>query len=183
MRCRVLLLSFEDGRDELRRRIAACCMHHGVDRSELKGWFFYAVPKGIKLAELKNGAAERGGLEKQLRAKIRKLKPDIVSLDPFVKTHRLEENTSGAMDFVCDLLATLAEEFDIAVDAPHHTRKGIAAPSDADMGRSSSSSSSSSIKEIRQTGRHEVCAIDPFSNGASMAQWRAGTVPAISHVT
>jgi hypothetical protein len=139
MRCRVLLLSFEDGRDELRRRIAACCMHHGVGRSELKGWLYYAAPKGIKLAELKDGSPACGELEKQLRTKIRELKPDIVSLDPFVKTHALEENDSGAMDFVCGLMATLAEEFDIAVDAPHHARKGIAAPGDADTGRGSSS--------------------------------------------
>ena len=102
MRCRVLLLSFEDGRDELRRRVLAALLHHKINRNELKGWFYYATPKGIKLAELKDGSRQRGQLEQWLRDKIEQLKPDIVCLDPFVKTHALGENDNSAMDFVCD---------------------------------------------------------------------------------
>jgi hypothetical protein len=145
MRCRVLLLSFEDGRDELQRRLAAARLHHNVSLSELKGWLYYATPKGTKLAELQNGSRQRGQLAQWLRDKIEQLKPDIVCLDPFVKTHALEENDNGAMDFVCDLLATFADDYNIAVDAPHHTRKGITTPGDPDMGRGSSS--------IRDAGR------------------------------
>jgi hypothetical protein len=145
MRCRVLLLSFEDGRDELRRRVLAALIHHKVNRNELKGWFYYATPKGIKLAELKDGSRQRGQLEQWLRQKIEQLKPDIVCLDPFVKTHALGENDNSAMDFVCDLLATFADDYNIAVDSPHHTRKGAATPGDADIGRGGSS--------IRDAGR------------------------------
>jgi hypothetical protein len=145
MRCRVLLLSFEDGRDELQRRLAAARLHHNVSLSELKGWLYYATLKGTKLAELRNGSRQRGQLAQWLRDKIEQLKPDIVCLDPFVKTHALEENDNGAMDFVCDLLATFADDYNIAVDAPHHTRKGITTPGDPDMGRGSSS--------IRDAGR------------------------------
>jgi hypothetical protein len=65
-------------------------------------------------------------------------RPDIIGLDPFVKTHALDENDNSAMDFVCDLLARLAIEHDIAVDAPHHTKKGTLAPGDADTGRGAS---------------------------------------------
>ena len=43
-----------------------------------------------------------------------------------MKVHALEENDNGAMDFVCDLLATLAIEYDIAIDAPHHNSEGAA---------------------------------------------------------
>jgi len=43
------------------------------------------------------------------------------------------------MDFVCDLLVRLAIEYDIAVDAPHHTKKGQIAAGDADAGRGASS--------------------------------------------
>jgi hypothetical protein len=139
------LLSFEDGRDELQRRLTAALLHHNINRSELKGWLYYATPKNIKLAELENGSPHRGMLEQELRTRIEELQPDIVCLDPFVKTHTLEENNSGSMDFVCDLLATFADEFNIAVDAPHHSRKGIITPGDADMGRGSSS--------IRDAGR------------------------------
>jgi len=42
------------------------------------------------------------------------------------------------MDYVCDLLAKFAVEFNIAVDSPHHVHKGILTPGDADSGRGSS---------------------------------------------
>jgi hypothetical protein len=138
-RCRVLLLSFEDDDQELDRRIAAVLIHHKIDRSELKGWLFIAAPKGVKLAEMRNGSRHAGYLEKLLREAIERRKPDLVGLDPFVKLHALEENDSGAMDFVCDLLTKLAIEYDLAVDAPHHTRKGQLAAGDADNGRGSGS--------------------------------------------
>jgi hypothetical protein len=137
-RCRVLLLSFEDDIDELRRRTAAALIHHRVGRADLKGWFFYAAPKGIKLAEMHKGSRQIGHLERLLREAIERRKPDIIGLDPFIKIHALEENDNGAMDFVCDLLATLAIEFDIAVDAPHHARKGQQIAGDADAGRGAS---------------------------------------------
>jgi hypothetical protein len=138
-RCHVLLISFEDDVDELRRRILACRLHHNISLDQIKGWLHYATPKNLKLAELCNGSIKRGELETQLRIQILRLKPDVVCLDPFVKTHSLEENNNGQMDYVCDLLATLAGEFNIAVDVPHHTRKGLLTPGDADSGRGSSS--------------------------------------------
>jgi AAA domain len=144
-RCRVLLLSFEDDLDELHRRIAAALIHHRIDRSEIKEWFFYAAPKGIKLAEMVKGSRQIGQLEKLLREAIARRKADIVGLDPFIKLHALEENDNGAMDFVCDLLTTLAIELDIAVDVPHHAKKGNQVAGDADAGRGASG--------IRDAGR------------------------------
>jgi hypothetical protein len=41
------------------------------------------------LAEMHRGVRQLGKLERKLRAAIRSFKPDIVSLDPFVKTHAL----------------------------------------------------------------------------------------------
>jgi hypothetical protein len=137
-RGRVLLLSFEDDKQELDRRIAAALIYHKIDRSELKGWLFYAAPKNVKLAEMRNGSRQIGQLEKLLREAIERRKPDLLGLDPFVKIHGLEENDNGAMDFVCDLLAKLAIEYDIAVDTPHHTKKGTLAAGDADNGRGAS---------------------------------------------
>jgi hypothetical protein len=46
-------------------------------------------------------------------------------------------NSSGDMDFVCDLLARFAVEYGLAVDSPHHVHKGTLAPGDADSGRGS----------------------------------------------
>jgi hypothetical protein len=134
-RSRVLLLSFEDDDQELDRRIAAALKHHRVERSEIKGRLYIAAPKGVKLAEMQNGSRHIGQLEKLLREAIQRCRPDVIGLDPFVKLHALEENDNGAMDFVCDLLTKLAIEFDIAIDSPHHTKKGQLAAGDADNGR------------------------------------------------
>jgi RecA-family ATPase len=128
-RCRVLIVSLEDDRNELRRRIRAVCIHHNVTQTELKGWLFFSTPKGVKLAQLgKKNTPQRGVLEAMLRTAIDKYQPQLVSLDPFIKLHSLNENDNPAMDFVCDLLIQLASEYNIAVDAPHHTRKGPLSP-------------------------------------------------------
>jgi AAA domain len=137
-RCRVLLISLEDDRNELQRRIQAVLDYYGIDRKELKGWLFCASPKLAKLAEIKDRTRTIGPLERQIREAIARRNPDIIGLDPFIKTHSLEENDSGDMDFVCDLLARMAIEFNIAVDSPHHQHKGQVTPGDADSGRGSS---------------------------------------------
>jgi hypothetical protein len=138
-RCRVLVVSLEDDRDELRRRLEAARQYYNISHSDLKGWLFCAAPKGFKLAEIHNGTRQKGILEKMLRRTIERRRPDLVTLDPFIKLHALEENDNGAMDFVCDLLVQLAIEYDIAVDAPHHTKKGQITAGDADAGRGASS--------------------------------------------
>jgi hypothetical protein len=144
-RSRVLVISLEDDRDELQRRIRAVLDHYRIDRKELKGWLFCASPKLAKLAEMKRGKRVIGPLEQEIRDAIKRRKPDLISLDPFIKTHGLEENDSGDMDFVCDLIARIAIKFNIAVDSPHHVHKGQMTPGDADSGRGSSG--------IRDAGR------------------------------
>ncbi len=139
-RCRVLIVSLEDDKDELRRRVYAVLKHHGLDPSALKGWLFLAAPKGLRLAEMKDGAPVRGQLEGHISDAIENLKVDVVSLDPFIKSHGLGENDNNAIDFVCTLLAKIAIEKNCAIDLPHHTKKGSGAGAgDADRSRGASS--------------------------------------------
>jgi AAA domain len=137
-RCRVLLISLEDDGNELQRRIKAVLDYYKIDRAELKGRLFCSAPKLAKLAEMQNRTRAIGPLEQQIRDAIAQYKPDIISLDPFIKTHSLEENKNVDMDFVCDLLARIAVEFNVAVDSPHHVHKGQIEPGDADAGRGAS---------------------------------------------
>jgi AAA domain len=138
-RCRVLQVSLEDDDSEMCRRLAAARIHHGIEPDELKGWMFCWAPKGIKLAEIKDGTRQAGQLEAMLRQKIKDRKIDLLALDPFVKLHSMEENDNSAMDYVCGLLVKLAIEFNIAVDVPHHTKKGQQTAGDVDAGRGASS--------------------------------------------
>src|SRR5215207_9847666 len=69
-RSRVLIVSLEDNVHELQRRILAVLLHHGIDRSELKGWLFLAAPglAGGKLVVLDSGKTVRGELADKLEA-------------------------------------------------------------------------------------------------------------------
>jgi hypothetical protein len=139
-RSRVLILCLEDDINEVRRRVMAALIHHGIDRQELNGWLFYAAPEGVKLAELdpRTGRPTIGPLNKFIRDTIKKLKIDLIIVDPLIRSHGLEENSAG-MDFVIDLLCQIAIQCVVSVDVPHHTRKGALTPGDADSGRGHSS--------------------------------------------
>jgi hypothetical protein len=43
VRSRVLILCFEDGADELRRRLTAAMMHYGISNEEISGYLFVSV--------------------------------------------------------------------------------------------------------------------------------------------
>lgn len=140
-RCRVLLVSAEDGRNELRRRVRAAMLYYGITNSDLKGWLFLAAigPRGWKLASVENGKLQVSELCERLVAAITLRKADIVSLDPLAKLHAVPENDNNAMDFVTGLLTGIAEEKNCAVDIPHHISKGPSDPGNADRGRGASS--------------------------------------------
>lgn len=140
-RCRVLIISLEDDADELRRRILALLLHYGIERAELSGWLYLWAPgaKGGKVMTLDDrGRPTRGQLAESIEELIIELSIDIVSVDPFVKTHSLEENSNSAIDEVAQVLTDLSAKHNIAVDAPHHTSKGTAEPGNADRGRGAS---------------------------------------------
>ena len=137
-RCRVLVVSLEDDRDELRRRVNATLIHHDLKPSDVKGYLFLAAPKGLRLAEMKAGSPTVGELEVALQEVIEGNNIDLVILDPFVKSHGMEENSNNEIDFVCGLLASIAVKNNCAVDAPHHTNKSPAAAGDGNKSRGAS---------------------------------------------
>jgi RecA-family ATPase len=138
-RGRSLIVCLEDNLDEVRRRIGAAMLHHGVTPAEVRGFLFYCAPRGLKLLQTDpRGARTVGTLHEELRATIEKLKIDIVGIDPFVKAHSVEENDNNAIDQVCIMLADIGDEFDCAIDIVSHARKGAAIPGDADRDRGAS---------------------------------------------
>jgi hypothetical protein len=126
-RCRVLIVCLEDDRDELRRRVRAAMLHHGISAADVRGWLFLSAP-GLKAGKLaitqKNGNHEIGDLVGNLASVIVRRRIDLVCIDPLVKAHSVEENSNDAMDFVVSTLTGIAIDHDCAVDTPHHTSKG-----------------------------------------------------------
>ena len=140
VRSRTLIVCLEDDLDEVRRRIGAAMLYHGVTREEIMGWLFYCTPKGLKLlaTNTPGGGVVVGDLYSELRKLIPELKIDIVGIDPFIKSHGVDENDNNAIDQVCIMLAQLADECNCAIDIPHHARKGAAQPGEADRSRGAS---------------------------------------------
>jgi len=138
-RCHVLIVSLEDDKDELRRRVYAVLKHHGISPSEVKGWLYLWAPKGLRVADLHNGSPVEGSLKVAIEKAITDLNIDIVSLDPFIKSHGMEENNNGQIDYVCTVLAKMAIEQNVAIDLPHHTSKAPALAGDANRSRGASS--------------------------------------------
>jgi hypothetical protein len=141
-RCRVLIISLEDDIKELERRILALRLHYGIDLAELKGWLFYAAPGGTRgklLTSDKKGSTTLGPLAGTIDATVVARNIDIVSIDPFVKSHAVEENNNNGIDQVVQILTDMAIKRNIAVDAPHHTSKGTSDPGNANRGRGASS--------------------------------------------
>jgi hypothetical protein len=140
-RCRVLIVCLEDHLNEVKRRIAAAMLHHGVAPADIKGWLHYCTPKSLKLLSIDpQGKYAIGALHIELDRLIPKLKIDLVALDPFVKSHSVGENDNNAIDAVCGMLADMADQHNIAIDFAHHARKGPTQPGDAARSRGASSS-------------------------------------------
>jgi hypothetical protein len=139
-RCRVLYVSLEDDKDEMRRRINACCLHHKIGSDELVGHLFVAaLANGPKLAiTAKGGGIASGELAKMLAETIERRQIDLVILDPFIKSHGCDENDNNAIDLVTGMLAELAIRYNLAIDAPHHVSKGMIDPGNANRGRGAS---------------------------------------------
>jgi len=138
----------------------------------------------------KRGRVVVGKLGANLEAAIIAHKIDLVMLDPFVKTHSIEENLNSAIDDVAQILTDLATKHNIAVDAPHHVRKGQMTPGDAEAGRGASSLNAAArlvntcmpmteqeaqIFGIPQEDRREYIRIDSakvnIAKAARNAQW------------
>ena len=123
----VLLINLEDNRDAVDKRIVAAMKHYGLKQEDI-GDRLFVKAKGenkIKIATLKNGRAiERNeALIKGLIEFMIANKIDVLSIDPFVKTHGVHENDSGAIQAVVECYDDIAEKAKCAVHLWHHTRK------------------------------------------------------------
>jgi len=116
----------EDPREEINRRIAAVCIHYGLDEEAVQKNMFITcgLDMPIKVAR---GATEVK-LDKALVAEIiddiRKHELDVEIFDPLVTLHNTSELLTATMDPVIrEVFAAIANETNTAVELAHHTRK------------------------------------------------------------
>jgi RecA-family ATPase len=126
-RLRVWLHNGEDNMDELRRRLAANCQHHGIPLEELKDWLFMTSGNEVPLrvaqsySQLQMQTDHR--LVKCISEAIGDNKIDVAIFDPLVTLHAVPENDPGKMDAVIRIFAKIADAQNCAIDLSHHTRK------------------------------------------------------------
>ena len=130
------VFNLEDPLDEMHRRLAALMMLHGIADAEVSGRLFLNTGRlrrlvmaepdgdgGIALPDRAPmiAAARAGGI-------------GLIVVDPFVKSHRLDENSNVHMDAAATAWAEVADQAACAVLLVHHVRKGAAESVDATRG-------------------------------------------------
>ncbi|WP_394198008.1 MULTISPECIES: AAA family ATPase [Rhodobacterales] len=138
---KVWLINLEEPMDELNRRMAAAMLHHEINPSEIKGRFFLdgrdcelCMAKQVR-GEIAINTPMRDGLIKH----IKEHGIDHLTIDPFVKSHRVTENDNSAIDAVATEWARIADECNISIELVHHTRKGNGQELSSEDGRGGSS--------------------------------------------
>lgn len=128
----------EDPADEMERRVHACMQYHGVQREELEGHLFLGSGREGDLVvaeQSRDGAVVLAPVVDALIDFVRSNGVSLITIDPFVACHRVQENDNSAIDRVVKTWARVAEATFCAVELIHHTRKSNAAEISVEDGR------------------------------------------------
>ena len=108
------------------RSLTACGIHHGINEQHCEGRLYVdsgleqrlctAIegPEGFKIIE---------PVYENLRAEIIERDIDVLTIDPFVSSHDVDENSNSLIDSIGKRWKRLASETGCAIVLVHHTRK------------------------------------------------------------
>jgi hypothetical protein len=123
---RVCHYNLEDPLEELERRLLGIMKAYKVTYEDIKDKLFINSGRDRKVIVADKGEhntliqmPDADALYKQ----ITRHKIDVISIDPFVKAHYLDENDNKAIDFVLTILGDVADKAGCAIDIIHHIRK------------------------------------------------------------
>lgn len=119
------VLNLEDPADELHRRLAALMRLHRIEASELRKRLFmhHGRDRRLLLAEAVEGGVITHPDQDALLRQVQEQGIGLVVVDPFVKSHALNENDNMQMDRAVTAWAEVAEQSGAAVLLVHHVRK------------------------------------------------------------
>ncbi len=146
-RGRAWVINGEDLTEELDRRIAAICQQWSIDPRDLGEDLFRnsGFDRRLIVAEERDGqlvaTPDVDALIKEIQRK------DILYLgvDPFVRAHRVRENSNEAIDFAAEQFALVAAETGCAIEVAHHSRKPPLASSESLAGNADSARGASAL--------------------------------------
>ena len=107
-------------------RVAALALHHAIEPAELEGRLFLdsGRDRPLIIAEVSDGVTVAMPVVDDLISELKRRNIRLLIVDPFVKSHRLEENRNEQIDFATSLWSKVADAADCAVLLLHHFRKG-----------------------------------------------------------
>lgn len=111
---RVLLYAAEDAQHIVRARLEGICHAAGCELEALDVQVITAETLRLDLER------DRKLLEETVAA----LQPRLLILDPFVRLHRIDENSSGEVAPLLAYLRELQRRYELAVLLVHHAKKG-----------------------------------------------------------
>jgi len=107
----------EDALPQVRARIAGICLHRGLDLAQLD--MHVITAPAVRLDQTAD--------QKRLASTLESLRPKLLLLDPLVRLHRLDENSSADISALLGYLRELQRCHDVAIVVVHHMRKAIRA--------------------------------------------------------
>lgn len=123
---RVWIWNLEDPVEEMERRLAAACLHHGLVEADIDDRLFIDSGRQQALCIAStgpNGATVVEPVVAALIAELHRLKIDVLVVDPFVSCHEVPENDNGAIDRVVKAWGRVADATGCAIELVHHLRK------------------------------------------------------------
>lgn len=137
----VWVFNTEDPLDEIERRFAAIGQHHKVSLRNVFVTSGHSNPLVLVAPDASGRVVVNDAAVAQLIASIKEHKIVLIVADPFIRTHRVNENDNAAIDRVVQVWTHIAASTGAAVSLVHHTRKknGAQGAGDADSARGASS--------------------------------------------
>ena len=136
----VWIYNLEDPREELLRRVQAALIAHGIRPAAMTGRLYLDSGRDqplIMAVRLPDGSTVATPIADALIAELIRREVRLLIVDPFVKSHRLEENRNEQVDFAATLWSRVADAAGCAILLVHHFRKGgVAGDADAFRGAS-----------------------------------------------
>jgi len=116
-RGKALLYMAEDAIPDVRARLECLCRHRRVDLQTLD--IFVITTDELRV--------DLPADQQRLAATVAAVRPDLLLLDPLVRLHRQDENSSTDMSALLAFLRRLQRRFSTAVALVHHARKNASA--------------------------------------------------------
>ena len=104
----------EDAPTDLKLRLSGLCRHRGLDLARVPLDVITAPALRLDLDR------DRSRIDRTLRAHT----PRMLLLDPFVRLHRVDENSAADVSALLAFLREMQREHDVAIVVVHHAKKG-----------------------------------------------------------